>query len=250
MTESRHRRDASRRTVAIGAALATAMGLGVLALGLAQGPLLRLALILVLAVAIGAAVLAMDEARLTEARVRSELSRERASRSRDTVAAQMQIAKLLARIDGLESDLAALRSTLLAAPRTTVVVAPTHVARPRVIEIPDAVPAAEADADLDLDPVSERIVLRRAGTDAAPERVVDVTAVAPAAHGYGVVEASDEPLSVEADDFPVVEVVGEFSLEGLAVFPRPAGMPESFPSITDDDRVIDLRERQRTERTA
>jgi hypothetical protein len=43
------------------------------------------------------------------------------------------------------------------------------------------------------------------------------------------------------DDFPVTRVVGEFSLDGLAAFPRPAGMP--------GPAVIDLRNRD-AERTA
>jgi len=49
-------------------------------------------------------------------------------------------------------------------------------------------------------------------------------------------------------------VLGEFSLEGLSMFPRPAGMPESFPAPLDgvpkaaeaggDPDVIDLRSRR------
>jgi hypothetical protein len=248
VTGSRHRREATTRTVAIGVALAVAFGAGVVALGLADGRGLRVAVMLVLAVAIGAAVLAMDEARITEAKVRAELSRERADRVRADLDADRRAGRLLARIDDLEARLVGAERELRKAPRTTVVVAPDRRPVARIIELPDAVPATgdveapgDGDTFVDVGPHETVIVLPDADADAeaasgrgaAPDDVLVVT------------DVDDAPTP--EDDFPIVEVVGEFSLDGLAAFPRPAGMPAPD--------VIDLRERdaevaEATDRTA
>jgi hypothetical protein len=228
--------------MAIGVALAVAFGAGLVTLGLADGRWLRVVLMLVLAVAIGAAVLAMDEARITEAKVRAELSRERADRARVVIAGEEQAARLMQRIDDLEHQLRGLEREVRIAPRTTVVVAPDRRPVARIIELPDAVPAALEDQfarpemltiDLTDTDLTDADATRSPGETLPLDVDVDVRA------GDAAAVLDDEPPL--DDDFPVTRVVGEFSLDGLAAFPRPAGMP--------GPRVIDLRDKD-SERTA
>jgi hypothetical protein len=274
MPGSRHRRDVARRTVVVGGALAGSLGVGVLALGLTSGNALRLALMLVLLVAVAAGLLAMDETRLVETRLQADLSRERAARSREAQAEAITRAALVARIDALESDLGQLRTMMLQAPRTVVVVAPDRRPAARILEIPDVVPASGAPvgSTLDVPVVVEDRAEDRADARAdarADERIV--VAGRPASTTLDI-DAGDPSVdrdpALDDDVFAIVEVVGEFSLEGLSVFPRPAGMP-TFPSVpageaaeaeasdsagsddtVDGSTVIDLRGRERSPRTA
>jgi hypothetical protein len=222
MAATRHRRDVPRRTVLIGSVLAVVLGGGLLALGLVPDSALRPVLMGVLLVAVGAGVLAVDEARLAQGRTDAALSRERADRVRTESVWSGERDALVARVNELDRELAEIRRAALR-PRALVVVAeprpPARVAR--ILEIPDAVPA-------------------------------DVPQQQPV-----VVDVKEARGPIETDptiDIPVVDatVLGEFSLDGLSMFPRPAGMPEAFPapattsdaSDVDERAVIDLRARQ------
>jgi hypothetical protein len=238
MTDPRHRRHVSRRTTVIGVLLALALAVGALTAFAAGDGALRPMLGVVLVIAVAAGVLALDEARVVGARMSAELSRERAHRTRDLQEAHQRIADLLDRIDGLERDVAAVRSRLLSASRTTVVVAPDRRG-PRILQLPELVPVDASLAALDADDVTFVIDL----TESPTSTTLSAESLDESSELIDVIEIDD--------DFPTVEVVGEFSLEGLTLFRRPAGMPERFPSVEGaaeaataaSTDVVDLRRR-------
>lgn len=282
MESSRHRREVSRRTVVIGSVLAGCLALGVVGIGLGQGNGLRLAMMWVLGVAVAAGLLALDEARVVEARLNADLSRERAGRSRDATAQAAELRALVGRIDQLDDEVASLRRELRRPPRSIVIVAQgarSGLARPsRILEIADVVPAVRSvfAAPEPAAPTSTTTMDPTPGPMLAPQEpgaevpdVIDVRESVAASLRDGVsagAAATDDEIALDVDDFPVIEVIGEFSLEGLALFPRPAGMPTAFPSVeasaARDEQVraadaepaagpvIDLRERQRSHRSA
>lgn len=282
MTASRHRREVARRTLVLGSLLALCLAGGIFALGVAEGNALRLTVMFVLAIAVGAGLLALDESRIVEARLQADLSRERAARTRAASDADEAVRALVGRIDQLEHEVLGLRRDLTRAPRSIVVVAqgipaPSRGAA-RILEIADVVPAVwigVADPTPDGPPAEAPDVIDL--THEAPMRVPSQGAEVSAEldeDAHDELIDLDADLDADLDDFPVVEVVGEFSLEGLSMFPRPAGMPAAFPSVdagasdsgrdtaddservasatneTPESEVIDLRERQRSNRSA
>jgi hypothetical protein len=278
MTSSRHRREVSRRTSVLGSLLAFCLACGVVALGLAEGSALRLAMMFILGVAVAAGLLALDEARVVEARVQAELSRERAARARDGAAHAEALRALVGRIDQLEGDVVSLRREQRRAPRSIVIVAqgahaPASQAS-RILQIADVVPAVRAvfepqdDGARVVDVTAEVATGPQSPPTQAPELIDLRASIDEPTLDVEAGAGADETIDLDLDDFPVIEVVGEFSLEGLALFPRPAGMPTAFPSVdagaesepepvdptaegmSTDEAVIDLRERQRTHRSA
>jgi hypothetical protein len=276
MTSSRHRREVSRRTTVLGSLLALCLAGGVIALGLAEGNALRLAMMFILGVAVAAGLLALDEARVVEARMQAELSRERAGRARDAASHSAELRALVGRIDQLEDDVVSLRREQRRAPRSIVIVAQganVPVAKAsRILEIADVVPAVRAVFEPSVDVEGETVDLTTPpeGPPIEAPDLIDLRAsLGEPALDVEVGDDPDDALELELDDFPVIEVVGEFSLEGLALFPRPAGMPTAFPSVdtgsdsqtgqpmsgsdpspSEDESVIDLRGRQRSHRSA
>jgi hypothetical protein len=213
--------------------------------------------------------------------MQAELSRERAERARTATSHASELRALVGRIDQLEADVDVLRREQRRAPRSIVIVAQgahTPVARAaRILEIADVVPAVRAafeaatDDGRDGSPETTFVDGGREAPQAPPveaPELIDLRESIAEIDREDAVHAQDDDLvEVNVDDFPVIEVVGEFSLEGLALFPRPAGMPTAFPSVeatsvSDDDSVplvaegeqdqavIDLRDRQRSHRSA
>lgn len=260
MTGTRHRREIARRTLVLGMILALCLGTGIFALGVANGNALRVAAMFVLTVAVGAGLLALDEARVVEARMKADLSRERADHTRRGMDVDRSMSALVRRIDQLEHELIDVRHDLSRAPRSIVIVAQGVPAAPRaasrILEIADVVPsvwvgvrAPADDARPDEAPIEPPIQI--------PDEIDLRDSVVTEPGANDAVNADDE------EAFPIVEVVGEFTLEGLALFSRPAGMPSTFPSVevvVDDEsapeddetapEVVDLRDRQRSHRTA
>jgi hypothetical protein len=228
MGRSRHRDavPAPMRVVITALAVSSALALVLVVVG--SGAPLRLGLVLCLAVAVGAGVVAITSGRRSVSLARAEVSRERAARVREVELLRQRILEvqdagraLSVRLDRENAQLAGLRADVSRWQRPTEVLRPTLVMPLLQEAIRRSAPVPLARVHVPLD-------------DAAAL----ASALAPRTEDRATGDRATEDRATE----PFVEVLGEFSLIGLAAFPRPAGMPDPGLPLVAPVRVVDLTE--------
>jgi hypothetical protein len=209
-------------------ALAVSSALALVLVVLGSGALLRLGLVLCLAVAVGAGLVAITSGRRSVSLARAEVSRERAARVREVELLRQRVLEvqdasraLSLRLDREHAQMAGLRADVSRWQRTPEVLRPTLVMPLLQEAIRRSAPVPLARVHVPLDDAA-------ALASALAPRMDD-----PAAH---------DPVVHDPAADPVVEVLGEFSLIGLAAFPRPAGMPDPGLPLVAPVRVVDLTE--------
>jgi len=256
MIRSRHRRGATARVVVPAALLLAALAAGLVLAGVGSGAVLRVGAAVCLVVASGVGVVALAGRRSSESRAAAAMSRERAARSRETAAITSVLEQMQTRLALAEARIDAMVQVEAARPRARA----DDATRPTLL-LPLLRAAFEPFApQVVVDVRSDRFppLVR---PDAAVPSFSRPASTAPAAPATSVTHAvmASESDQVLARVVRTIEVVGEFSLDGLTAFPRPAGMPSVFPSESPFSaaaadsgpaEVIDLNERARSTRSA
>ena len=236
MGRSRHRAAVPSEVMAVVAALVLSGVLALIVAFAASGTVLRVGVVLCTLMAVTSGAIALVTGRGLVSKVRAEMSRERAGRTREVDALQRHLVDVEQRAHQLsiraDSDRA--RMTALAADLLRMRRPAEHV-RPTLL-LPLLTEAINRAAPLPL----ARVRVRMDDASAVAAALAPPVALRP--HRAIVGELS---------------LVGEFSLIGLAAFPRPAGMPDpGLPLIApvaqrpkpdqivipDANEVIDLRD--------
>ena len=202
-----------------------------------SGALLRLGLVLCLLLAVGAGAVAVTTGRRTMSIARAEVSRERAARMREVEHLQRRILEvqdagraLSIRLDGEGARIAGLRADAARWQRSSEMLRPTLL-------LPLLTEAMRRSAPVPLARVRVRLDDAAALARALAPRVGAPTRVEPA---QPIPLPQSIPLSQPIQ--PLVAVLREFSLIGLAAFPRPAGMPDPGLPLVAPAQVVDLTE--------
>lgn len=208
-----------------------------------SGALLRLGLVLCLLLAVGAGAVAVTTGRRTMSIARAEVSRERAARMREVEHLQRRILEvqdagraLSIRLDGEGARIAGLRADAARWQRSSEMLRPTLL-------LPLLTEAMRRSAPVPLARVRVRIDDAAALARALAPRVGAPTRVEPA-QPIQLPQPIPLPQSIPLSQpiQPLVAVLREFSLIGLAAFPRPAGMPDPGLPLVAPAQVVDLTE--------